>query len=396
MNDDTFSPEFLAFIDVNASEDVSRLRMKYHGQPCNFKVSQAIDNIECRRKSLRKLHHFITNGGIFPDRLSAEQATDEIVAAWHSKFISKSDRVADMTAGLGIDSMTIASKATSVHAFDINKDKTDALKRNAALFGIDNLTVECKDSVKALGEKFEYDVVFVDPARRGNENQRIFDLSSTVPDIVPLIPEYVSRNSRVYVKCSPMMDMSRLAQQIPDLKNIYAVSLRGECKEVFLECYAGIGTPKFHSVDLNDKGEETIITSLYQGEENVAEFYETADFDGKWLCEPSSAVMKLQPWRTLTEKYPSLTKLSPNTHLFISDEYIDDFPGKVRKISRQANKKDLKSLKGAQINVVSRNYPVDAKTLCKKYALKDGGSKFLYACRYSSQEHPILLVCYNE
>ncbi|MDE6007780.1 MAG: hypothetical protein K2G90_01065, partial [Muribaculaceae bacterium] len=110
-----------------------------------------------------------------------------------------------------------------------------------------------------------------------------------------------------------------------------------------------------------------------------------------YLYEPNAAVMKLSPWKVLSCKFPNLKKLAPDSHIFISADLYDDFPGRIMRIEKEINKKDRNSLKGIPINIVSRNYPLSADSLRKDIGAKEGQDDFLYASRLGKK--PVLLKC---
>jgi hypothetical protein len=72
-----------------------------------------------------------------------------------------------------------------------------------------------------------------------------------------------------------------------------------------------------------------------------------------------------------------LTKLDVNTHLYGSEELVENFPGRTWKV---VEKKDLK-----QANVLCRNYPLTPEQLKKKLRIKDGGTDFVIGCRINGK-----------
>ncbi len=100
--------------------------------------------------------------------------------------------------------------------------------------------------------------------------------------------------------------------------------------------------------------------------------------------------MKTGAWKDLLEDFPELSKADTNTHIFLSDVFYSDFPGRVMQIHSEPDKRALKALKGTYLNIVSRNYPLSAPQISKKFSLKPGFEKFLFAFRY--QEKPTILV----
>ena len=88
--------------------------------------------------------------------------------------------------------------------------------------------------------------------------------------------------------------------------------------------------------------------------------------------------------------------LSHNSHLFISADEIDDFPGRSFKIEciSSLNKKELKkNLKGIEAaNITTRNFPISVAELRKKLKVKEGGENYIFATSDGKNNH-LLLVC---
>ena len=92
--------------------------------------------------------------------------------------------------------------------------------------------------------------------------------------------------------------------------------------------------------------------------------------------------MKTGAWSTLISRYPHLHKADQNTHIFLSDAFYSDFPGRVMQIASEPDKKALKALKGTKLNVVSRNHPLSGPQILRKFSLISGSDRFLYAFKY--------------
>ena len=50
MKINSYDKTFFEFIEVNAKEDLSKLKLKYHGKSLPFDLDFALLQIECRRK----------------------------------------------------------------------------------------------------------------------------------------------------------------------------------------------------------------------------------------------------------------------------------------------------------------------------------------------------------
>lgn len=427
MNVTDMTPMFFEFIENHANEDSSKLLLKYNGKTRDFDLKFALTQIECRKKGAVKLKNFISNPGmLFPDSLAYEQSSHEAVAMFHSSLAGSSHSVLDMTAGLGIDAMAFANKCASVTACEINATKADVLAHNSQASGLDNFTVLNADSVEWLkSNDTRFNTIFIDPARRDCHNGRVYNFRDCLPDVVTLQDFLTCRCDTLLIKASPLLDISATLKDIHCVKSIRAVSVNGECKEILIEASSGklktnadndsgeslsgtIADCKIlkEAIDLNNDGDIvsrfSFQSNLNSSNVNYASFAgfgsdDTGDgkmdnrqYSYRYLYEPNAPMMKLSPWGELCDRMRGLHKLDPSSHLFVSDSYIAEFPGRILKIDRAIGKKHAKEIQGSHLNVVSRNYPLSPDEIRKKYSLKEGSDKFLYATRIASK--PIMIL----
>lgn len=385
------SEKMIAFVRNNEKEDVNDLRLKYSGAKAaafDFDLDFALIQIEARRKARNKIPEFLSHlDFVFPTLLSAEQASNEAVAKFHSNLIGETCSLLDLTAGLGIDSMSFAKRGVNVTACEIDTLKCEALRNNSNVMGIaDHLTVINQDSIEYLKHySSKFDVVYADPARRNNSGAKVHALSDCQPDILASLPDILSKATRLIVKSSPLLDLTLIRNTVTDLNHIYVVCFKGECKEVLIDIQKDSAFEGVTVVDLDWDKElsrfyapftETSLLSKYP----LSERKKASDY--KYLYEPNAGVMKTGAWGTLVGKYPGLFKADKNTHIFLSDTFYDDFPGKAMEITSEPDKKALKSLKGAHINIVARNHPLSAPQISSKYSLTAGSNMYLYAFRH--------------
>lgn len=388
---------FFDFIDKYRNCSPSELRLRFHGKITEFDADLAITQIECRKKCARKLKSFLAEKHfVFPTSLSSEQASNEAVAAFHASLIKEGGKVADMTAGLGIDAMSIARKASSVTAFETDTPKAEALLHNSEVMGIKNLRVVNADSVEWIKRNPEIlDAIFIDPARRDSDNARVYNLRDCTPDVISNYDSIISKCTSLLIKASPLLDITQTLKDIPGNTAIRAVSVCGECKEILVEASAEASdsVPRlFDAVNLNDDGGIISRFSYHSADNTKSPIFATlSDIrEGRWLYEPNASVMKLAPWGVLTERYPGILKLAHSSHLFISDEPIRDFPGRTLRIIGKVGKKERRALKGSPANVVTRNYPISAVALKKKLATAEGDDLFVYGSRVG--DTPVLIL----
>lgn len=384
------STSIIDFVRRHENDDVNALRLKYTGKIFDedFDLEFALIQIEARRKCKKKIPTLVENPFfIFPSLVSSEQASNEAVARFHASLIPSGASLLDLTAGLGIDDMAFAKVGIKVTSCEIDENKSLMLQHNSKILGLDkNLTVICADSMEYIKtDTHSYDVVFVDPARRDCSGKRVHALSDCQPDILSNMNIIMRHTDHLLVKSSPLLDLSLIINTVSDLYHIYVVCFRGECKEVLIEIRKNEIFTGVTAIDLNwnhtiSEFNCKMPTSADSAAIKYAELPSPISY--KYLYEPNAAVMKTGEWVTLQKEFPDLRKADINTHLFLSDTLYEDFPGRVLRIDAIPDKKALKHLKGVQYNVVSRNHPLTAPLLSKKFGIVPGSSQFLYAFRF--------------
>ena len=392
---------FWSFIEQNIDSNVSKIRLKYHlCKDLNFDVDFAITQIDSRQKSRKKLPGFIANKKfLFPTTISSEQSTSEILANFHSTIIGDGVSMLDMTCGLGIDVIFASRKYKMVTAIDINPIVTQCLKYNLELLSIDNVEVINDDSINYLNNSIQkWDVIFIDPARRAESNKRTFAFEDCEPNIIDHFDLIKRHCHSLIIKASPMLDITNVINTVPQITDIWVLCLRNDCKEILVKCdfNSEVDSITIHTIDFDKDDNMNTFDFVWDKEwSNEIVYLENIDeISQKWLYEPNSSLMKCACWNALCTAYPKLMKFHPNTHLFVSSEFYEDFPGRVHRISDVYNpkSKELKLLKGEYFNIVLRNYPMSVDAVKKQLKVKDGGNKFIYCFKYGKEKSAILLT----
>lgn len=388
---------FFDFIAKNKDADIDRLLLKYHDCDFDFDIEMAVTQITARKKTASKLSDFIKYPEfIFSDSLAAEQSTDQRVAWYHAALVGSGEKVLDMTAGLGIDAMTIAAAGNEVVACDIDESRTLFLRHNANVLGFKNLTAINCDST-SLDLPHNYDVVFIDPARRDANSRRTYSFADCAPDVISMMPKMQIMSDRILIKASPMLDISQIRQEIPDISMIHIVSVKGECKEVLVDIRKSKGFKGIRVVDLGD--DEYISEIQFSPAEIAMKGVPIAEIsnitEGNYLYEPNAGVMKVDCRSAICHRFDGLKRIANDTSLYVSEYLFEDFPGRVSKIENICDKDLLKSLINERYNIVSRNYPLTADEIRKKYKLKEGFNKYLYAFRGGVKKKPIICLTYR-
>ncbi len=393
--------KFWNFVKNHAHDDVRGLCISTYGKKFDFDISGAICQIECRRKTARKLAKWLRyEQFIFPCTEVAEQCTHQCVAAYHAALIGNGKKILDITAGLGIDAMTLAEAGNLITAIELDENRCRALQNNCNM--LDNqVSVVQGDSIEFLeGAKKDimFDVIFADPARRDAAHKRLYFLRDCLPDVVTNFELIRQHGLCIMIKASPIIDITNAINELPQIAEIHIVCVNGECKEVLLVC-KDAEKVSIQVVDLEDDVDAKVrLRSKFKmGIDemgNATEIANMADIhDGAFLYDPNAGIHKLNCSAEIFNRFDGMKKLGPNTDLYVSSTLYWDFPGRIFKIEELMNKHTIKEFKGTRCEVAVRNYPMKAEELRKKLGLKSGGEKFVYGCKVGIKGSHVLIRC---
>ena len=199
----------IQFIKDHATDDLTRLLLsaaKYPGMDIPFLV----DQIAVRRQIREKLPSWFENGQlVFPAKIAAEQCSSEQTAAYKQELIGESWTICDLTGGLGIDSYFLSRKAKHLTYIERFPVYCEAAKHNFSVLEANNITIINADAAQVVDTLPEVDAFYIDPARRGESNKRVFALQDCEPNLPGLLPALLKRSPRVIAKLSPMADITQ-------------------------------------------------------------------------------------------------------------------------------------------------------------------------------------------
>lgn len=378
-----FDENFIKWIEANRNIDVATLRLRYANASNDIK--EAISQIECRLKAGDKFSRCRPIGGCivpesqfsvpqwFPSPLSVEQATSLSVACFHASLLPRNCRLLDMTMGLGMDSATIAFQ-NNIETTAIERDERLCQFARANYRNLNNFTIINADSVDWLrNTSLTFDWIFIDPARRDNVGNRVYNIHDCTPDVAEILPLMLAHSSNILIKLSPMLDIAATIADLKRVANIYIVEEKGDVRELLVHI----------NHDVIDDAESTNIIAVNESgrfvfnrmqEANATESY-SEPIAGEYIYEPFPMIMKAGPFKLLCKRY-NVGALHPNTHLYTSNYIIDEFPGKKYKIENVVpyNSKYIKRLAKdyPEASVSVRNFPLTASQLRAKLKVKEG------------------------
>lgn len=384
------TPALMAFIQAHLSDDPDRLLLSASRYP-EIDMPFVVAQITARRQIKEKLPTWYQQEQLlFPAKIAAEQCSSEQTALYKQQLVTEEDTLCDLTGGLGIDSYYFSRRVKQVYYIERFPSYCEVARANMATLGARNVVVLEGDSTQWLDQLPAIDVFYVDPARRGEGNKRMFALSDCEPDLTQLLPRLLAKAPRVIAKLSPMADLRQTLALLPTTQAIHILSVKNECKELLFV----IGRePResavpIHCVHLTKQAasDECFVCSL-EAEQQAASHLATTL--RRYLYEPNASVLKAGAFKQVACQFP-VEKLQVSSHLYTSDHYLDRFPGRRFEVDEVIpfHSKRCKQLAGQslQANVTTRNFPLTVEALRKKCRIREGGDIYLFATTGPKEE----------
>ena len=342
----------------------------------------------------------------------------------------------DLTGGFGVDFSFTSCAFASATYVERNAQLCHMVEHNLPLLGIDNAKVVCADAVDYLSTLDMQTMIFLDPARRDQHGAKTVMLADCTPDVVQLLPQLLKKSRFTMLKLSPMLDWHKAVEDLQGtVREVHIVSVGGECKELLLVLSEEMESElKVFCADLEAGGSSLsggssssscsscsslssepsfprtpsspIAPSSPSAPSNASLFVYTPGSlrpapnsklktqNSKFLHEPNASIMKAGCFDELAAAY-GVSPVSRNSHLFLSAEPVDGFPGRSFSIERVTtlNKRELRqALAGIEkANIATRNFPVSVAELRKRLKLKDGGDVYIFATTTAEDEHLLLI-----
>ena len=391
------------FIREYRERDIRQLALQANRFP-DVDMPYALDQIQGWQIARRKLPKWAAcDGVIFPPHLSMEQCSSEPTAQyklnlameWASR-VGHASRMTDLTGGFGVDfSFTSCAFAAATYV-ERNEQLCHIVEHNLPLLGLNNATVVCADAVEYLSTVEPQTMLFLDPARRDEHGAKTVMLADCTPDVVQLLPKLLEKSRFTMLKLSPMLDWHKAVDDLQGaVREVHIVSVGGECKELLLVLSTVVESElKVYCADLSIAS-DTSSLFVYTPGSSAPVANSTFNIQhSTFLHEPNASIMKAGCFDELAAAY-GVSPVSRNSHLFLSDEPIEGFPGRSFVVERVTtmNKGELrKALAGIEkANIATRNFPLTVAELRKRLKIKDGGDVYIFATTTAEGEHLLLI-----
>ncbi|MFK8303215.1 RsmD family RNA methyltransferase [Capnocytophaga stomatis] len=369
------------FISENLNTNISDLLLKkpvFEGISNKYLAQQIIG-----RNTASKKFPFLNQPDIlFPPHLNLEQASSQQTAEFKSVGM-QGKRFLDLTCGLGIDAFFLSENFEEVHLVEQNPELLKLVQHNWLILGrkANFHQQSLHEFLEKNSEKF--DLIFIDPARRDENNKKKFLLEELSPNLLEIQSALWKITDRILIKLSPLIDLKYLLSALSNIERIDIVAVKNEVKEVLVLQNQHKTDNKILCRCVNLGSNEPMFSFFFEDAENVAISFSAPK---EYIYIPNNSLLKSGAFN-LISKYFGLQKLHPNTHLYTSEQINLNFPGRILK-SEVISTKSIE--KGGKYNIISKNHPLSADEIKKKYKLKDGGNKYLIFTQSNKGKEVIL------
>ena len=405
-----------AFVQEHIADDLTRLVLDRKKWP-DIDLDLAVSCIQSRRKLKDKVHDWYMNPElIFPVSLSAEQCSSTATGIYKAELALNIAgnipfRLADLTGGLGVDSWYFSQKASQVWYHEMQEKLCTAAKHNFQKLNAENIFVRnmisTPETIEEIISDARPDIVYMDPARRGEGGKKVFLIEECTPDVLTLKEQIFKHCRHILIKLSPMADITMVCSRLGSAcREVHVVAYGGECKELLIwmdrewnreYSITAVEISRLASLARNDSistlsskdtppsSRDTLLSSR---DTLLSSRAQSRDL---FLFEPGKALMKAG-FFDLIRDYFGIEKMGVSTHYYLTDDEskVDDLKkfGKVYSIIsiQPLDKRTIKAAGAAypRAEVTARNIPMDTETLRKKLGVSSGDDAHIFGLKSDS------------
>jgi len=377
------------FIKEHAHDDEQALLLK-HKSVFDVPASLVAWQISGRRKAKFKIPlYYNTEDILYPAGFSVEQCSSEETAIFKARILEANlesrTTLVDLTGGFGIDTFYLSKTFKHVTCVERNAELLEYTQHNHHLLGAENIghvNTSAEDFLTSLSQKV--DCFFIDPARRTASDKKVFRFADCEPNVVGLLPKIFPHSDYVMIKAAPLLDLLEGIRELKHVKHVWVVAVKNEVKELLFLCEKNLSNePTISAANLESNHEPFEFKSSDE-KQTQSHFSNPLQY----LYEPNASILKAGAFKLIGKRF-NLTKLSVNTHLYTSNDLVNNFPGRIFKVGalmKSDSKEIAAKFPDQKANVITRNYPLTPVELKKKLNLQDGGDKYLIGCSGEKQK----------
>jgi len=345
-----------------------------------------LQQLELRRKARQKFPEMLELGWLFSPQ-GFEQASSSATANYKASLI-RGRQLVDLTAGAGIDAFYLSRQFEKVILLEQHPERAALLRWNFRSFA----HIEVREMAAAdwLPELQPETVVFADPDRRPG-GQKVNGLADSSPDIRALLPLIQAKNCRLWLKASPMLDISQARMQLGERIDCRAIAVENELKELLFE--VGLPEPRLpqlYSIKLDVSG--GVQHQWQQTFGQMPAKPPLGDPDAAaYFVEPHLALIKTRQARTFAAEQGWLA-LNAQADYYLHTQAAPAVAGRWFKIVQHWPYKpktllpELQRLGLVKANVAKREFFMEVSEIRKRLKLADGGDDYLFFTKNKNGE----------
>ena len=340
-------------------------------------MQELVQQIKGRKVAEKKFPFLNNDDIIFPPNLNLEQASSQDTAEYKSQFF-QGKKFIDLTCGYGIDACFLSQNFSEITLIEQNSELLEIVKHNWEVLGREANFINQKLEHFLENNTERFNLIYLDPARRDNNNRKVFLLEDLSPNLIEIQEQLSEISDEILIKLSPLIDLQHLVSSLQNISKIWIIAVKNEVKEVLVHIKKSEIEVEISCVNLQSKEGE--FNFKLNDEKNCkSEFSEPK----KYIYIPNNSVLKSGAFNLISEKF-QLKKLHPNSHLYTSENLINEFSGRIFEAA-EINPKEIK--KGEKYNIITKNYPLKPEEIKKKYKIKDGGENYLIFSQSQRNKH---------
>jgi uncharacterized protein YlbG (UPF0298 family) len=379
------------FIDDNLKSNITKLILK--GSPFDKITTQEVANqIVAKQKAAQKLPTWFAIKNIYyPPKISLEQTSSEITAAYKANLVSGSS-IIDITGGFGIDCYYFSKQFNHVVHCEINEELSTIVNHNYQQLNVKNIDTFSGNGIDFLKKTKEtFDCIYIDPSRRNDSKGKVFLLKDCLPNIPENIDFLFTKTNQILVKNSPILDISSAISELKFVKEIHVIAIKNEVKELLFLLENNYEKDiRIKTINILQEDSQEFMFNF--NEEIASQYSEPLTY----LYEPNAAILKSGGFHQISKQL-NLFKIHQHSHLYTSEKLID-FPGRCFKIIEVLNydkKKIKKLIPENKANITTRNFPKTVTQIRKETNLKDGGNSYLFFTTNQNNDLKVIICKKN-
>jgi len=381
-----------AFREENARKPASQLlnaaRKVFGGD-----AARVLEQLHLTEKASQKTPTLAARDWLFSTK-SYEQCTAESVARFKASLLQvKNQPFTDLTAGAGVDAWFVGAEASRLQLVEADEQHAAYLSAN---FTDRPHRLWVGTAEEVLPQLEAGGLAYLDPDRRP-VGRRVYDFSDARPDVLLLLPQLRQKFNSIWLKASPMLDVTACLNQLtPHCRAVYALCLGDELKELLFELQpmAVEDAVILEAVQLMSDGRVFRTAVAKSDAQPVLPQIQIAS--GDFLFEPHAGIIKLRLGRHLAAQH-GLSAIGA-ADFYVGKAEVADFPGRqfrIRAVLPYKPKQLVAWLRENGIqkaHVSKRDFFLETEAIRKALKLPMGEDARLFFTK-NQQGEAICVVC---